>query len=499
MESDGRTPGPLEFFEIIQNSPDGVAVIRDGLYLFANFAWAQHLGTYPEALVGVPIETFVPSDQRERLRAWMQQGQGSIEVRFLLASGASVILQLTLIPRIRFAGQQAVGLVGRDLTRLTQQHAQRLLADRMMSIGALASGLAHDINNPLAVIMGNLAFLAEELNLLAESQGDPAHLAPLLEALRDAQASSERVRGIVRDLGEFSRADQGTLEPISVNTAMEAALGMTWPEIRHRARLVRDLKETPEVRANSAKLRQAFLNVLLHTAHDLPLGQANAHQVIVRSFAREGWVVVEVAHDGPALSAAMQEQIFDSPFTSNATGFEAGFGLSIAHSILLELGGRITVASAPGYGTLFEVRLPALVEARTLPSATTSDLPAPSGRILVIDDEPLIVSSLSRLLRNHAVVTASSGREAVRLLANDQAFDLILCDLRMPEMTGEDVFNWIRQNAASLEPRVAFMTAGVFGDGASFLEQVDNPRINKPYALEAMRNFVDRNLRRSVG
>jgi signal transduction histidine kinase/CheY-like chemotaxis protein len=369
----------------------------------------------------------------------------------------------------------------REKSDLAQKLAKVVLHDRLMSVGTLAAGVAHEINNPLSYVIGNLSFLAEEAPVLFAGRPD------IQEALDEAREGAERVRQIVRDLQSFGRADHQTSRSVDARRVVELSINMVWIEIRHRARLVRDLQEVPPVEASEALLGQVFLSLLLNAAQSLPEGGAEKHQIRVATRAEGDQVLVEISDTGPPLSEAKRARLFD-PFSAS------GVGVSIANTIVGELGGTLRADEAPGGGTIYTLSLPRAVEKHARPISSPSG-PVQQitgrGRVLVIDDELLIATSLKRALRDHDVTVVSSGRMAIEMLEKDAAFDLVFCDLMMPELTGMDVYDWLRDARPGMEERVVFMSGGAFTQRAGeFLEVVPNMRFEKPFELDKVRVFV---------
>ena len=503
MVSSPIQPGPslglLDFRDIVEHCPDGVAVLSGGDYVYMNPAWATQLQRSREELSGRPLVDDVHADEREALARWLA-GRGPnerpvAEHRFLSASGELLTLQLSPVESAALVEHGLKGFIARDVTPLKRMQARLLLADRIMSVGALAAGVAHEINNPLSYVLGNLTFLEEECEPLLAAVS-PGTKEELLEAVREAKNGAERVKRIVRDLQAFSRADQDSKVPIGVNRTIESAISMAFIEIRHRARLVKELREVPPVLANEARLGQVVLNLLLNAAHALPEGKADSNSIRISSAVDEdGRVVVEIEDTGPGIPPEILGHVFETFFTTKPLGVGTGLGLSIAHSIVTEMGGTIEAESRLGEGSKFSVRLPAAHQVLAAEAATDEEgafgEARRRGRILVIDDEHLIASALKRGLKDHVVSVVTSGRQAVEILAVNQAFDLILCDLMMPELTGMDVYAWIRTQHPGLEERVVFMTGGIFTPRAQeFLARVSNQRIEKPFEIEAMRRFV---------
>ena len=227
-----------------------------------------------------------------------------------------------------------------DITERKSLETRLRIADRMASVGTLAAGVAHEINNPLAYVMANLAFVVEEL------RRDFGGMAEVIEALDEARAGAERVRVIVRDLKTFSRQHQDELVPVDVRKVLEASVSIAWNEIRHRARLVKLLADVPDVMASEARLGQVCLNLLVNAAQALPVGAAEKNEIRLTTSLEAGRVVIEVADTGPGIPPEVLSRIFDPFFTTKAAGVGTGLGLSICRSIVQSLGA--SCGSRPG-------------------------------------------------------------------------------------------------------------------------------------------------------
>jgi signal transduction histidine kinase len=382
------------------------------------------------------------------------------------------------------------------VARLHGIETQRTLQERLASIGRLAAGVAHEINSPLAAVIANLALVAEDLPELVSSQ-DPQRVREAGEALADAREAAERVRVIVRDLKTFSRSDDEKMGPVDVQRVVEATLSMVRNETRHRARVVKDFEPTPTVLANEARLGQIVLNLLLNAAQAIPEGNVEANEIRVVTRTAGDRVVLEVRDTGTGIARDVIDRVFEPFFTTKPIGVGTGLGLSISHGIVMSLGGRIEVHSEPGKGTTFRVLLPAGEPEKSEASTPIPPVAEVRARVLAIDDDQLILTALTRILRRDCdIVTVTSARDALERIGRD-SFDVILCDLMMPQMTGMELHAVLANAVPSEADKMIFMTGGTFTPSAqAFLDAVPNVRVEKPFDSKQLYAIVRDRARR---
>ncbi len=382
---------------------------------------------------------------------------------------------------------------------------QLAISERMASAGTLAAGVAHEINNPLAVIMANLDFMngcfgrllpevraleqyrrSHDPDSMGTANGVEAGLKEVDECLHDAREAAERVRAIVRDVKLFSTPHEQARGPVNVTNVIESTIRMAWNEIRHRAHLIKNYGDVPLVDSNEARLGQILLNLLVNAAQSMPDGHASENKIHVVTRLDSGRVVIEVRDTGAGIPKQLLTRIFDPFFTTKPIGVGTGLGLSLCYRMVTDLDGEIVVESEVGVGTVFRVTLP--IATHALPSAVAAGPappPAQRARVLVIDDEIAIGRALERNLGPyHDVIALTSGREALARIAAGERFDAIVSDLMMPEVTGIEIYEELSRVAPDQAKRIIFLTGGAFTDRArQFLDRVPNPRIEKPFEI----------------
>ena len=359
-----------ELRAVIDHLPVGIVVRRGGTVAYANHAVASSFGIAVAALVGRRIVELVRPEFREAFATRMAatdrgEPQPAFEFRFDRADGRVGTIEVSAAHRLRFAGEPSVMVTWRDVSEERALRDRLLMADRMAAVGTLASGLAHEINNPLACVTANLELLREEIAPPSDTPS-PARVPPpkmtpeeMLAALDDAREGAERVRIIVRDLRLFARGDAGERGPVDVGAVLQAAERMAGNMVKSRARVVQEHAPLPPVDGNATRLCQVFVNILVNAAQAIVAGAPEDNEVRVRAAVDGDEVLVEVRDTGVGIPPDVRSRIFDPFFSTRGIGGGHGLGLSVCHGIVTALGGHISVDEGPdGRGTVVRVGLP---------------------------------------------------------------------------------------------------------------------------------------------
>ena len=439
-----------------------------------------------------------PGEREAVERLLRSEATAALEVSAHRADGSAVAIELRAPSPASDAAHARRVLLMRDVSAQKELQRQLLRADRLAAMGTLAAGTAHEINNPLTYVMNNAQVLDEELAALPETT---ENLASLRELVADITGGAERIRTIVRDLMALARDRPNEADTVDVRRVLDSSLAIAANQLRHKARVVRTYAEDiPTVVGNEVRLGQVFLNLLVNAADALPDGHA-AENTVELEVARsdEGMVVVRVRDSGTGMTHEVRDRIFDPFYTTKDVGRGTGLGLSVSLGIVAALGGRIEVESAPSLGTTFSVYLkpaPTTQAVTPRPAAPVAPTPhtggAASGRILVVDDEPLIARTIARQLAPLDVEIVHSGRAALERCATT-TFDVIVCDLMMPDLTGMEVHARLLERAPESAARMVFVSGGAFTSQAQeFLDHVGNPVLDKPIAAADLRAVVDK-------
>jgi len=371
--------------------------------------------------------------------------------------------------------------------RAVLDYERRLIhADRLAALGQLAAGVAHEINNPAAFIAANvdeMGRLLRELDVVPTAEGETA-VAELAEMLDECQQGIRRIHAITRDLSAFSRISSDETERVDLNEAVRSAINLTRNEVRHIARIELSLDDVPELVGDRAKLTQVFVNLLINAVQAMVETDKTTHRIRVCTWAEDGMVIATVQDTANGISPDDLARIFDPFFTTKPADRGTGLGLAICNDTIRRHGGEIHVDTVAGKGTTFEVRLPVdtgLSPTQTPDSPVPPTAPAPRARVLLIDDDPVVRRSLTRVLRRHHVVEGvDGGVAALEILTSDAPYDVILCDLMMPDVDGAAVLEHIQAHAPALQDRIAFISGGAFTPRSSRVVDSGHIVIEKP-------------------
>jgi PAS domain S-box-containing protein len=505
VREEPRTPADERYRLVFDNAPVGVVHWDShGVLTDCNAAMVEILGSSRKQLIGLNMLTLHGDPSREEIargvRRTLRGKSARYEGPYTSTAGKTTHVRTLLAPLQGPEGVLGGLAIVEDVTERKRIEAGLARADRMVSIGTLAAGVAHEINNPLVYVTLGLELIGRELKKFRSGGQPPGEeeWARLTGLCTDALDGAERVRSIVRDLHTFSRGEEERTGSVDVEKVLDSSINVAMSHIRPRAHLVRDYQPLLPVLADESRIGQVFLNLLVNAAQAIPEGAPDKNSIVVRTRQGPGReAIVEVEDTGAGIAPWKIKSIFEPFWTDKPIGVGTGLGLSIVHNIVSAAGGDIQVRSEPGRGSTFRVTLP--MQGRPPPAGAPAapPEPLPSGRrprMLLVDDEAHLGVTLSVGLRDQAdVVAVRSGREAVHTLLADDKFDLVLCDLMMPDLTGMDVFEQVGQERPALRGRFVFMTGGAVTERArKFLEQIPSQRLDKPFRLEQVEALLRR-------
>lgn len=413
--------------------------------------------------------------------AWVDHGPPpDFEVEYVSPSGR----RTTLFWAIRvFAvdGESFVVGSGLDITERREMQLRVQTSDRMSALGTLASGVAHELNNPLAYVLTNVE--------LAQSQASRGDLEGVARHLVEASEACSRAAKIVADLKGFSHAP-GPSKAVNLLAVVDSARRMMSHLLVDRRVFRCSVPDDVWVHADETKLGQVVLNLLLNAAEACMSAGAEA-AIDVSSIVQGASVVLRIDDTGVGMSEALIDRIFDPFFSTKGPRQGTGLGLSISHRIVQQLGGSISVESREGLGSSFLVELsraqapgPEPVEPEPV---ARNDRP----RVLIVDDEPGLAEAFALSLPRHRTAVATSGVEALAAL-DSRAFDVVVCDMSMPEMDGPGLHDALERSDPDMAARMVFVTGGAFTTEAhDFLRERADVTLYKPASAKALTKLVD--------
>ena len=476
MHDDGRRTWQ-EVVDAI--SPALCIVDRSGSIRRANRAFADLVNSPPATLIGRPWQAFAPPEWAGDLqRALDQQGVGrEVELR----TGERTYA-VTAVP-ISSTDSSAVVLLFDDQTERRRLQDQLIQSEKMSAIGQLIAGIAHDLNNPLASVLGFADFLIEVPNV-------PPHIR---EPLTVIQEEAERASGIVRNLLGFARKQDNQRRPTALKPLLDATFVLLRNQLMaHRVEASIEVEpDLPMPDIDPNQIQQVFVNLINNAAQAIA-SSGRPGTISVRARRWLDGVAIDVIDDGPGMAESLATQVFEPFFTTKAEGEGTGLGLSISQGIVKEHGGRIMLASEEGKGSTFTVQLPLSTRAPAPPPDAAARTPTKRLRVLVVDDEPHILHYMRATLEawGHLPVVANDGEEALAR-ASREPFDLIISDLRMPKFSGREFYEELARRNATMANRLVFSTGDtVRGDTLAFLETLDRPYLHKPFSLAELRSLL---------
>ena len=446
--------------QILDAIPDVLCILHEGRMEYVNAAAERFFGRARTELVGQRLVDQVVDGRRHHAEAELDRIGASavptspVELLFANADGAPRAAEVAGLTLELDAGARTLVTL-RDVTERRHLLAKLQVADRLASVGTLAAGVAHEINNPLAFVSINLGLIRRAL----ATTGSADRSAQLESFLDDCMTGTERIAQIVRDLTVFTRAKAERTD-VDCRDSLEYALRIAEGTIGRQCEIERDFGALPLVHADPRRLSQVFLNLLVNAFQAIPADDVDARVRVATRTRADGWAVVEVSDSGVGIDPALVRSVFDPFFTTKAAGSGTGLGLFICQGIVTELGGEIRISPRSPRGTTFEVVLPpssAAAPTVAAPAAHAKRAVGAGHRVLIADDEPALLRGLERLLARHQVTAVANGDDAIAAIESEP-FDAIICDLMMPGCTGVEVFE--RARALGYGDRFVLMTGG---------------------------------------
>jgi PAS domain S-box-containing protein len=461
---------------LLDRAPLPAVVHCDNVVRYANPAMGALMGEPPADLLGDDVQGWLVPEDLDHFEARKAQAMtapdtlGPTRYRLRRRDGGVIPVRVVPVGFLEYDGEPAYCVMLQDI-RAEQDEQQRLiLADRLRTVGQVAAGVAHEVNNPLTYVLDSLERALSSL---------PAEH-PAREALGAAVDGTHRIGSIVRDLALFTREPGQDPHAVSLGEVVRAAADMARRPSEGRARIVVAAPELPVwVQGTSPRLGQVLLNLVLNAVQASPEHGRGEVRIAWGVDGSTAWLTV--ADQGRGMPREVQARAFDPFYTTRAGAGGTGLGLAICRDILHGLGGTIALDSAPGAGTTVHVTLPRAAPPRD--GGRTA--PACACRILVVDDDPLVARAVSRTVGRAGCVAevVTDGPAALERLTRSPVPDVILCDLMMPGMDGPALTAALASRHPDLADRLIYMTGGAFTEAAhAFLDRTGAPCLVKPFS-----------------
>jgi PAS domain S-box-containing protein len=472
-----------------------------GSYTFLNDVVCAMLGYTRKELMGMNYRIYTPEeDIRSVYKVYNEVYRTGKPRRWypmvnIGKDGTRIFVENSILP-IRNPEGEINGFRGisRDVTERKRMEEERLqmeqkaqLASRLASVGEMASGIAHEINNPLTGVIGYAQLLLQE--------DLPENIRKDLETINDG---AQRVANVIQRLLAFARQSKPQRTYVHINEVVATTLDLRGyhletSNIKVAAQLAPDL---PVTIADAGQLQQVFLNLIVNAETEMKLARGSG-KLSVKTQQTDNIIRISFKDDGPGIVEENLERIFDPFFTTRQVGQGTGLGLSVCYGIVSEHGGRIYAESKPGRGATFIVELPIITEDKQLEfaePAVQEQQKVTGAKILVVDDEPVVREFISKVLTDegHQVETVDNGEDALKMVKSKR-YRIILLDIKMPGMSGIELYKRFQKIAPSLARRVVFVTGDIMGARTTaFLSKAKSPYITKPFDAKQLKIAINR-------
>jgi two-component system NtrC family sensor kinase len=477
---------------IISSIPSALAVLKghQRLVVSMNPACLKAFGLTSDEVEGRPVREVLPLAELDRTILEIIEGGKpgrQAEMRYTPSDRAErwFVVSVTPLPTEAEAEIEAL-LILNDVTEQKQQQEQLQETSRLASVGQLAAGVSHEINNPLTAVLG-FSLLALNADLSREVRSD----------IERVHTQAERASKIVQNLLAFARKHEPDRQYLHVATVLDRALELKSYDFRtNNIEVSREWPtDLPATLLDEHQMVQVILNILTNAEQAMVMSRGKG-RLHVRSFRERDNIRISISDDGPGISPECLKRVFEPFFTTKEVGKGTGLGLSICYGLVEQHGGHLWGESHPGNGTTFHIEIPIVGPEKnpeTAEKGTTEIAGIKAKRLatkhlMVVDDEPDIRDLLARSLEleRYTVDLAENGQEAWRKLQG-RPYDCIVMDLKMSGMSGPELYRLMEESLPELAKKVIFMTGDKMSpDTSEFISSVDNLTMAKPFTMKEL-------------
>ena len=473
-----------ELEALIAALPEAVLLVRRGRVVVANATARRLLGAGVKT--GAPLLGLVPPTERSRFASHATPGAAVAPMTLALDESGSTWVEVVGADLSTREGTRVLTL--RNVTERRRAEVRATAGDRLSSVGRLAAGVAHEINNPLTYVVLNLEMLKEDVDGLSPKP-PMSRYGGMQQKLDDAITGANRVAEIIQQLRLYAHQRDDGLASGSLAEAVMLATQLASFAISDSIDVEVDIPDgLPEVAMGVGQLSQVMLNLCINGGDAMEEAEQVDGRISISAIAEDLGVLVKVVDNGPGIPPAIRESVFRPFFTTKEPGKGTGMGLSISRGLIHATGGSLRLQDTPR-GASFEIFLPYAAEGIRLDETPTMEVSLQGRRqLLIVDDEPALCRALASRLRKTFVVTvAHDGAEARGMLEEGFRPDAILCDIEMPRMDGPTLIEWLGEFDPDLQSRVVVMTGGTLDPiRTARVEREGRPVMSKPLDMRTL-------------
>ncbi len=484
---------------LVDNASEAIIVAQDGMIKFANPKATELSGYSKEELTSVPFVEIIHPDDREMVfERYLRRLQGeeipsTYPFRIIDKKGNIKWAEIHAVA-LTWDGKPATLNLLTDITERKKMEEQKLVTAKLASVGELAAGVAHEINNPLTAVLGYSELLASKHDIPQDIKHD-------VEVIYQ---ESQRAVRIVQNLLRFARSYKPERILLDINELIKRTVELEAYRLK-TSNIVLSMKlanDLPLILADYNQLQQIILNIITNSQQAIDETKRKGKITVITDTAGD-YVRISIADNGPGIAPENINKIFDPFFTTKPVGSGSGLGLSVCHGFITEHGGKIYAESNSGKGTIFTIELPTAIEEQaamiveeTVEETDQQPRQKKAGNILIVEDESAIRISLTRTLldEGYNVQAVSHGRAALDNMA-ENFYDLLLFDIKMPGMTGIELYETTKKKYPNLAERVVFITGDTMTASTNkFLAKTDRPYLIKPFDSKDVINIIEKTL-----